>query len=230
MSTAATERRTEPGVLLAAAVTVVLWASAFVVIRDAGSHLSPGVLAFGRLITGSAALGAIPLARKEGLPPRAAWPGVVMSGVLWFGVYIIALNAGEQRIDAGTPSLVINAGPILMAVFGGWLPGEGFPPGLMAGIALAFAGAVLVGLGTSGGGGASVGGVALCLLAAVSSAAGVVAQKPALRHASALRVTTFGRATGALASLPFAGGALCLAGAAISRRKPKPGRRKKETG
>jgi hypothetical protein len=32
----------------AAAVTVVLWASAFVSIRSAGGHFSPGALALGR--------------------------------------------------------------------------------------------------------------------------------------------------------------------------------------
>jgi len=37
----------------AAAVTVVLWASAFVAIRSAGGHFSPGALALGRLLVAS---------------------------------------------------------------------------------------------------------------------------------------------------------------------------------
>jgi drug/metabolite transporter (DMT)-like permease len=45
----------------------------------------------------------------------------------------------------------------------------------------------------------------MCLLAAVSYATAVVGQKPALRHASALQVTTFGCFIGTLATLPFAG-------------------------
>ena len=45
----------------------------------------------------------------------------------------------------------------------------------------------------------------LCLLAAVSYAFAVVGQKPALRHASALQVTTFGCLVGTVAALPFAG-------------------------
>jgi len=44
----------------AAAVTVVLWASAFVSIRSAGGHFSPGALALGRLLVASLALGATP--------------------------------------------------------------------------------------------------------------------------------------------------------------------------
>jgi drug/metabolite transporter (DMT)-like permease len=44
----------------------------------------------------------------------------------------------------------------------------------------------------------------MCLLAAVSYAIAVVGQKPALRHASALQVTTFGCLVGTVATLPFA--------------------------
>jgi drug/metabolite transporter (DMT)-like permease len=44
-------------VLVAALVTVVLWASAFVGIRAAGEDLSPGALSLGRLAVGSALLG-----------------------------------------------------------------------------------------------------------------------------------------------------------------------------
>lgn len=191
--------------LAAAGVTIVLWASAFVVIRDAGEHISAGALALGRLLTSALVLGAVLVVRKHGLPPKAAWPGIVVSGVTWFGVYMVALNAGEQRIDAGTASLVINLGPILMAVLGGWLLNEGFPPQLMIGLALGFAGAVLVGFASSDGGSSSLLGVLLCVLAAAGSAIGVIAQKPALRHASALQVTTFGNVIGAVACLPFTG-------------------------
>jgi drug/metabolite transporter (DMT)-like permease len=57
----------------------------------------------------------------------------------------------------------------------------------------------------SGEGRSSVLGVVLCLLAAVTYAGGVVAQKPALGSASALQVTTYGCLVGAVVCLPFAG-------------------------
>lgn len=190
---------------VAAAVTMLLWASAFVVIRDAAPHFSAGALALGRLLAGSIALGLILLVRREGLPTRAAWPGILCSGVLWFGLYMVALNWGEQQVDAGTAALVINIGPILIALLGGWLLKEGFPPRLMAGMAVSFAGAIVIGLASAGGGYSSVLGILLCVLAAVGYAGGVVAQKPALRHASALQVTTFGCLVGTIACLPFTG-------------------------
>jgi drug/metabolite transporter (DMT)-like permease len=200
----AEDRRQWPAIV-AAGVTVVLWASAFVSIRSAGSAYSPGALALGRLLTGAMVLVAMSLVRRVGLPPRAAWPGIVLSGVLWFGSYMVSLNAGERQVDAGTAALVVNVGPVLIALLGGWLLGEGLPRRLLAGIAVSFAGAVVVGLSMSDRGGASVLGVVLCLLAAMSYAGGVVAQKPALRHGTALQVTTYGCLIGLVVCLPFSG-------------------------
>ncbi|MFE5138775.1 DMT family transporter [Streptomyces fagopyri] len=204
-SSPAPARRTELLAAGAATVTVVLWASAFVSIRSAGAAYSPGALALGRLLAGAVTLGTICLLRREGLPPREAWRGIALSGLLWFGFYMVVLNWGEQQVDAGTAALVVNTGPILIALLGSRLLGDAMPPRLVAGMAVSFAGAVAVGLSMSGKGGSSVLGVVLCLLAAVGYAAGVVAQKPALGRASALQVTTFGCLVGAVACLPFAG-------------------------
>jgi drug/metabolite transporter (DMT)-like permease len=148
---------------------------------------------------------AVLLVRREGWPPRAAWPGILASGVLWFGAYMVALNWGEREVDAGTAAMVVNVGPVLIALLSGWLLREGFPRRVILGIAVSFAGAVVVGVSTSGGGGASVLGVVLCVVAAATYAVGVTAQKPALRHGSAVQVTTFGCLVGLVACAPFAG-------------------------
>jgi drug/metabolite transporter (DMT)-like permease len=191
--------------LAAACVTVVLWASAFVAIRSAGHYFAPGALALGRLLVGAVALGLVCLVRREGWPPRAAWPGITVAGVLWFGIYMVALNWGEQKIDAGTAAMITSTGPVLIALLGGWLLREGFPPGLLAGIAVSLGGAVVVGVSASSAGHATVSGVLLCGVAAVSYATSAVMQKPALSRASALQVTTLGCAAGAVVCLPFAG-------------------------
>ncbi|MFF3847617.1 DMT family transporter [Streptomyces sp. NPDC002328] len=198
-------RRTELLAAGAAAVTVVLWASAFVSIRSAGGAYSPGALALGRLLAGVLTLGLICLVRREGWPPRASWRGIAVSGVLWFGCYMVVLNWGEREVDAGTAALVVNVGPLLIALLSARFLGDGLPPRLLAGMAVSFAGAAIVGLSMSSGDGSSLLGVVLCLLAAVGYAGGVVAQKPALGTASALQVTTFGCLVGALLCLPFAG-------------------------
>lgn len=182
-----------------------------------GRGLLPGALALGRLLTGSLALGALLLVRREGLPPRAAWPGIIVSGLLWFGLYMVVLNWGEQQVDAGTAAMVVNIGPLLIALLGSRLLGEGLPRRLALGMGVSFAGAVVVGLSMSGKGSSPVLGVLLCLLAAVTYAAGVVGQKPALGHGSALQITTFGCLVGTVACLPFSGALISdAAGAPLS--------------
>ena len=188
----------------AALVTVAAWASAFIGIRAAGEDISPGALSLGRLLVGSLALGAVVAVRREPLPARRDIPGIVMCGLLWFGIYSVALNEAERRIDAGTAAMLVNVGPILIALLAGVLLREGFPRSLLAGSAVAFAGAVLIGLATSDGGIAAGGGAALCLLAALAYAGGVVSQKPVLSRVSALQVTFLACAVATLACLPFA--------------------------
>ncbi|HET9675762.1 MAG TPA: DMT family transporter, partial [Gaiellaceae bacterium] len=53
--------------------------------------------------------------------------------VLWFAAYNVLLNAAEQHIDAGTASMLVNVGPILIALLAGVVLGEAFPRTLFAG-------------------------------------------------------------------------------------------------
>ena len=188
----------------AALVTVVLWASAFVGIRAAGEDLSPGALSLARLLVGSAALGALVLIRRERLPARGDLPAIALCGVLWFGLYNVVLNAAERLVDAGTAAMLVGVGPVLIAVFAGVLLGEGFPRSLFVGCAVAFAGVAVIGLSTSARGFDAGLGAALCLVAALAYAGGVVTQKPLLRRVSALQVTWLACGVGAIACLPFA--------------------------
>jgi len=192
-------------ILGAVAVTVALWASAFVAIRYADRQLSPGALALGRLLVGSVALGLLVLIRRQPLPRRRELVGIVVCGVLWFGVYNVSLNAAETRIDAGTAAMLVNVGPILLAIFAGLILREGFPSRLFAGCLVSFAGAVVIGVATSRHGLHETLGAVLCLLAAFGYAGGVVAQKPVLREVSPLMVTWLACTVGAISCLPFAG-------------------------
>jgi drug/metabolite transporter (DMT)-like permease len=188
----------------AAGVTVLLWASAFVGIRAAAEDLSAGPLTLGRLVVGAVALGALVALRGDPWPPRSALPRLLACGLLWFGAYNVLLNAAEQRIDAGTAAMLVNIGPVILAVLAGVLLHEGFPRSLVTGCAIAFAGAIVIGAATSDRSVDAGWGAALCVAAAAAYAGGVVAQKPLLEHTSALQVTFLACLVGAVACLPFA--------------------------
>ena len=195
--------REELAGLAAALVTVTLWASAFVGIRAAGPDLSAGALALGRLLVGSLALGAVMLARRVPPPARGELPGIALCGVLWFALYNVALNEAERRVYAGTAAMLVNLGPVFIALLAGTLLGEGFPRTLLAGGAIALSGAMLIALATSDAQAAGTTGAALCVLAAAAYAGGVVAQKPLLERSSALQVTWLACTVGAVVCLPF---------------------------
>jgi drug/metabolite transporter (DMT)-like permease len=169
-----------------------------------GEDFSPGALALGRLLVGTAVLGLLLAGRGWVRPTGREWALLAVCGVGWFGIYNVSLNAAEQHLDAGTTAMLVNIGPILIAVLAGLLLGEGFPRWLVVGIAVAFAGVVLIGVATRGAR-ADLIGVVLCVVAAVTYAAGVVAQKPLLRRLPALQVTSTACAMGAVCCLPWAG-------------------------
>ena len=103
----------------------------------------------------------------------------------------------------GIAALLVNVGPIFIAILAGMVLREGFPRLLLAGCAVAFIGAALIGAGARVTLGARLGAV-LCIVAALAYAGGVIAQKPALRDASPLAVTWLACVVGAIACLPFA--------------------------
>lgn len=190
---------------VAALITVVLWASAFVGIRMVADDYSPGALAFGRIAVGALVLGAIALRYRRRLPRGRALGLVIAYGVAWFAGYTVVLNQAEHHLDAGTAAMLVNVAPILVAVFAGFLLAEGFPRPLLVGVSIAFTGVVIIAMGGSGATSVNDGaGVALGLLAALLYATGVLLQKVALRSVDVVTATFLGCAVGAVALLPFA--------------------------
>ena len=191
----------------AALVTVTLWASAFVGIRAVVDDFSPGSLAVGRLAVGSIALGILVAIRRPQMPSRRDLAFIVASGLLWFALYNLTLNEAERNLEAGTTAMLVNTGPIFIAIFAGVFLSEGFPQRLLLGLAVAFGGTALIAFASTAapvaGGNATLG-IALCIAAALAYAAGVTLQKPALRATPALTVTWLACVTGLIACLPFA--------------------------
>ena len=73
-------------------------------------------------MVGSLALGAVAVSRGLPRPSGRDWLGLVAIGVLWFGVYNVALNQGEHHVDAGTSAMLIQISPVLIARAGDPVP------------------------------------------------------------------------------------------------------------
>ncbi len=199
-------------VLVAIIVTVLAWASAFVVIRGVGPYLGGGELALGRLLVGTVLLALLLIRRTWVRPNAREWLLILVFGIAWFGAYNVTLNIAEHTLDAGTTAMIVGIGPILIALGSGVFLGEGVPRWLTIGAGVAFGGVVLIGFGTGAAGlaagSADAGngvGMLWALAAAVTYAIGVLSQKRVMRRIPATQVTWLGCAIGAVTCLPFAG-------------------------
>jgi drug/metabolite transporter (DMT)-like permease len=188
----------------AAGTTVILWASAFVVIRAVGDAFSPGAMAFLRLLVGSSALALVALRYRRPLPRGRALAIVVGYGVCWFAGYAVVLNWAERHLDAGTAALLVNVAPILVAAVAGVVFHDGFGRPVVIGMLIAFAGVIVISTGSDGSSTEDTLGLVLGLGAAVLYAAGVLMQKVALRTVDAVTATWVGCTAGLIATLPFA--------------------------
>ena len=189
----------------AVATTLVLWASAFVAIRHLGHDFSPGALSLGRLVVGALCLAVVALGRGLPRPTRNDAGAIVAIGLLWFGVYNVALNEGEQRVDAGTAAMLIQVSPVLIALLAALFLDERFTIHLALGLALAFGGVAVIAFSTSPGGNSDVVGVLLCLLSAVVYSISLVLQKRVVGRMQAVHVVWLACSVGAVACLPFTG-------------------------
>ncbi len=191
----------------AAVVTaVVLWASAFVAIRDIGDALGPAPLALLRTAVAAVALTVVAVLKSRGMPriPRSPKALGLIAGyaVVWLAAYTVALNAAERHVDAGTAALLVNIAPLLVAFTAGVVLKEGVPRMLVLGAVVSLAGVATIALGNTAH--RDVLGVLLAVLAAVLYAAGVLVQKAALRYADSLVTIWLGSIAATIALLPWA--------------------------
>lgn len=208
--------------LAAVAFTLFAWSSAFVAIRHLGESTPPGSLSLGRLLVAVLALWlmvrfSVPAAKRR-LPTRREWPLVALGGVSWIGIYNVTLNEAERRIDAGTAALIVQIGPIIVALLATFFFNERLTQWLVIGLAVGFGGVVIIGRASSDGGDGDVVGVLLAAVAAVTFAVGVITQKKLLGGGmTALQMTFWFYVVGTVSCLPWGvelGGVVADAGGA----------------
>jgi len=193
--------------LLALAVALTLWASAFAGIRAGLRAYSPGQLAVLRFSVASIVLAIYASLAHFRRPLKRDLPGFVLSGIIGISFYNLALNYGETRVSAGAASLLIASVPIWTALLARFTLHERLTPRRWFGVFVSFAGVALIASGE--GEGIHLSPQALIILAAaVTSAVYMVQQKKFLERYSALEFTAYSIWFGTLFMLPFGKGLL----------------------
>jgi drug/metabolite transporter (DMT)-like permease len=188
--------------LLAAAVTVVLWSSSFAAISFGLEVFSPAELSLLRFAIASVFLAIPVFLGAIRLPPRGDWPAVAALGLIGMTVYQLSLGYAMTRIPAGSAAVIIALAPGVTSALAAVRLGERVTGAMMAGLAIAFAGVVLVMLGS----GRVMRFEPMALLVLVSVFATsiyFVWQKPLLARTDPLGFTTLSIFAGTLGLLPF---------------------------
>jgi drug/metabolite transporter (DMT)-like permease len=191
--------------VMAAAGTVVLWASAFPAISVAVRSLGATGLSVARLVVASAALACVTPFVTVRRPRARDLPLIALCGLSGMTVYQLLLNAGERTVPAGTASLLIATAPVYSALIAAALLGERSTPRRWVGSAIAFVGSAVIAASHGLGFGASA---LVVLAAAVAQATYHTAQKPLLARYTGLEVTAYATWSGTVFIAPWTGSAL----------------------
>jgi drug/metabolite transporter (DMT)-like permease len=190
---------------LAAAVTVLLWASAFPAITVAVRTLGPAGLAVARLSVASVTLLLVAPLLGVRMPQARDLPLIALCGLAGMTGYQLLLNAGERVVPAGTASLLIATAPVYASLLAVAFLGEHATRRRWAGSAIALAGTAVIAVSHGLGFGTSA---LIVLAAAVLQAIFHTAQKPLLARYTGFEVTAYAMWAGTVFILPWTGSLL----------------------
>lgn len=193
------------GVLLA----ILFWGISFVATRAVVQQISPITLIFMRAALGSLLLVGILTARgRAWIPPRSAWPPLLLMGFIGVALHGLLQAYALQLTSAVNSGWLIGLTPIWSAILAAIHLRERFPPRKLLGLALGFAGAVLVVTRGQIAGGVlalpSTRGDLMILASTVNWAVYSVVGRPTLKRLGSLVSTTCALVVGwALLTIPF---------------------------
>ncbi|MFJ8353802.1 DMT family transporter [Bacillus paramycoides] len=189
-------------IVCAHAFTILIWGTAFPGIRMGLEAYTPEHLTLLRLLIASLILLLFSFIYKLRLPDLKDIPVIFIFGALGFTIYHIALNYGEQNVNAGPASLIVSVTPILTAILASVFMNEkmklnGWIGGVISLVGIAF-------LSLSQGDSIQLNsGVLLILLAAFSESLFFVFQKSYLKKYGFLPFTIYTIWSGTVCMLIF---------------------------
>lgn len=189
-------------VIAAVTVAVLAWSSAWVSIRAAVTHYSPGELALGRYAIASLVLLPIWAARGRKLPPKSDWGPLVAMGVLGFTIYNLCINKSEETVTAGAAAFLASTIPLLSTLGAALLFREPVRVLTWVGGVISLAGVGIIAMGEKGGLHFSADAFLVQVAALAAAGYGLIGKSLLKRHAS-LEVTTWAIWCGTLAMIPF---------------------------
>jgi len=143
----------------------LIWGSAFLWIALGVDHLSPGVVAFGRVALGAGALATFSTARRK--IERPDWGRIAAVAVVGNAAPALLFAVAETELDSAVAGMITSGTPILSLVVASLLLRQLPPRAQAIGIGLGFVGIVMMTLPSLRGAEAAPTGVGLVFLATI---------------------------------------------------------------
>jgi len=177
-------------VIMAVAITLIVWASAFAGIRVGLKEYSPEHLVVLRFLSASLVLLIYALIIRMPMPEKKDLPAMFFLGFIGITIYHLALAYGEIKVTAGSASLLIASAPVFTAILAKFILREKLNVWGWSGILISFFGVALVTLG-EGKGIKFEPAAMLILISAITTSFYFVLQKPYLKKYSPVQFVTY---------------------------------------
>lgn len=173
-------------------LTVLLWGTSFVGIRQSMHDFSPGGLALLRYVIAAVAVIPVylwlPTRRK---PSIKELPLLLILGMLGIGIYNILLNMGETTTSAATASFMISQGPVATILLAVIFLHERLTTLSWLGMLLSIFGIILISSGEASALGHFNHGIFYLIGAIFCAAIYSILQKPLLKNFHPLEITAW---------------------------------------
>jgi len=147
------------------AAIALMWGSSFLWIAEGLEHFSPPVISLARLLLGAAGLAVFPGTRAR--VERADWPRIGLLGLVWMAVPLLLFPIAQQWVDSSIAGAINGSMPLFSAALAALLLRRAPGRGQALGLAVGFAGVLLVTLSEATGASGSPLGIGLLVLATV---------------------------------------------------------------
>lgn len=143
----------------------VIWGASFLFIAEGLRAVAPNGVTFTRIAVGFLTLSLFPGARRPIV--RADWPATAGVGVLWLAFPLSMFPFAEQHVSSALTGMLNGATPLFAAAFAALLARRWPERWVLLGLAVGFAGAVILAVPGIGGRGPAFG-ITLIVMALVS--------------------------------------------------------------
>ncbi len=164
----------------------LIWGASFLFIAQGLESLPPNGITFTRLVIGFLTLSLFPGVRRP--VARADWGRVALLGIIWMAFPLSLFPFAEQRVSSALTGMLNGATPLFAAAVASLLARSLPPRPVLLGLAVGFAGTILVAVPSLGEGSNQAAGVLMILVAVMSYGFSINLARPLQQRNGALPV------------------------------------------